>query len=167
MKKKCPQKTIYHIWNDISLNFPVTEKCAGEESVIPLFYQYTNSYPRQKNSMESHHFFFLVPWIHDLLGCSVCVTVMLSWQCKNSTALSCKPLKWKASITSTLVGGTHANEITGESRCLCLGKKRIYLEFTNSKLFLAKIFFSKQLFGGFLSFHRWVSRCKENERFEA
>lgn len=46
-------------------------------------------------------------------------------------------------------------------------KKRIYLEFTNSKLFLAKIFFSKQLFGGFLSFHRWVSRCKENERFEA
>lgn len=35
---------------------------------------------------------FFLPWVRDLLGCSVCVTVMRGWQCRNFTAPSCKPL---------------------------------------------------------------------------
>lgn len=71
------------------------------------------------------------------------------WDGSIETALlNLRSLKWNASITSALVGGTHAKEITGESRRLYLGKNpTIYLQFTNSKLVLVEIFFSKHFLG--------------------
>lgn len=34
----------YHTWNNISLNFSVTEKYGGEESLTQMLYQYANLY---------------------------------------------------------------------------------------------------------------------------
>ena len=146
MKNKCPQKTIYHAWNNISLNFPVTEKYDGEKSVTPLLYQYTNSYPRQQNSMESGLFFFTLtrPWSPGLLYlCHSDAGLAVSeLHCSQLQAVKMKCLSYKHFGRGHPYQGNYRRKWVPT-----FGKKRIYLQFKNSKMFLDKILFFKQLFG--------------------